>query len=65
VLRAGKPVGRIIGTLTPSRAMPKTRYQVEVLMERKIVQVLAEEVEVVRCNSIFGASESGSTEGMG
>jgi hypothetical protein len=34
-------------------------------MERKIVQVLAEEVEVVRCNSIFGASEPGSTEGMG
>ena len=53
-LRNGEPVGRIIGVLTPSRGMPKRRYQIEALDEKKVLQVLAEEVEIVACTTLAG-----------
>ena len=53
-IRGGRPVGRIIGTLTPSRGLPKTRYQVQAIREKKVLQVLAEEVEVVACATLAG-----------
>lgn len=51
-VRAGQPVGRIIGTLTPSRGLTKTRYQVQAIHEKKVLQVFAEEVQVVSCTSL-------------
>lgn len=52
VLRNGEPLGRIIGVLTPSRGYPKHRYQLEVLDQKKVMQVLVDEVEVVSCSTL-------------
>ena len=51
-VRRGQPVGRIVGTLTPSRGMHETRYQVQAIHEKKVLQVFAEEVQVVSCASL-------------
>lgn len=52
VVRNGQTLGRIEGILGPSTGNPRRRYQVALLNERKVIQVNADEVEVVICSTL-------------
>jgi hypothetical protein len=49
----GEPIGRIIGVLTPTQGMPKRRYQVEAIDQRRVLMVYADEVRVFACASLL------------
>lgn len=51
-LRGGEPLGRINGVLTPTKAVPERRYQVDEIARKRVFQVYAREVTVVPCTSI-------------
>ena len=47
---SGTVVGRVIGSLTPGRGMPRRRFQIEAIKTREVLQVFADEVQVVPCS---------------
>ena len=51
-VRGGRALGRIEGILGPSRGIPRRRFQVALLEERRVVQVNTDEVEVVSCQTL-------------
>jgi hypothetical protein len=49
---SGVPVGRVVAVVTPTSGVPKQRYQIEVLEERRFMMLYADEVRVVPCSTI-------------